>query len=233
MSDLLRDTSAVLARMLGARSTFVVARPARETGDALAALAQVEFVTPLGGHPVACVDLRALGVEAREKGKPLLVDATACGPDGCAAVRLGAHAAMVGVSDSWCVVALSRDCAHVMPGVMGLVRDLPLMEEADCGRVGELVQARAAWWRASSDAAQVVANYLRCHPRVRAVRYPGLKADPSFAVAARTLEHGFGPYVDVLLDGGEGWLRVTCTTGDPRVQVIGLERRLAGGDIGT
>jgi len=233
MSDPLRDTSAMLARMLGARSAFVVARPAQETGDALAALAQVEFVTPLDGHPVACVDLRAFAVEAREKGMPLLVDATACGPDGCAAVRLGAHAALVGISDSWCVVALSKDCAHAMPGVMGLMHDLPLMEEADCRRVEELVRARAAWWRASSDAAQVVANYLRCHPRVRALRYPGLKGDPSFAIAARTLEHGFGPLVDVLLDGGEGWERVTCTTEEPREQVIGLERRLAGGDIGT
>lgn len=50
-------------------------------------------------------------------------------------------------------------------------------------------------WRAVSDVAQVVAHYLRCHPAVEEVRYPGLKSDLQFSVAACKLVGGFGPHV--------------------------------------
>ena len=49
--------------------------------------------------------------------------------------------------------------------------------------------------RASSDVAQAFAAYLGCHPAVAEVRYPGLKSDPSFAVAAQVLVGGFGPLI--------------------------------------
>ena len=45
-----------------------------------------------------------------------------------------------------------------------------------------------AGWSASSDTAQVVANYLCCHPAVAEVRYAGLREDPLFAEASCTLE---------------------------------------------
>ena len=85
-------------------------------------------------------------------------------------------------------------------------------------------------WHASSDEAQVVAAYLRCHPRVRELRYPGLRGDPSFEVAARTLQGGFGPYVDYRLEEGTPWHRIACMGADPRETVIALERALAGED---
>lgn len=55
-------------------------------------------------------------------------------------------------------------------------------------------------WRVRSDLAQELACYLACHPRVRIVRYPGLRWDPDFDRAACTLRGGFGPRVAVLLD---------------------------------
>ena len=53
----------------------------------------------------------------------------------------------------------------------------------------------AASHRAASDVAQAFAAYLSCHPAVAEVRYPGLKSDPSFAVAAQVLVGGFGPLI--------------------------------------
>ena len=53
----------------------------------------------------------------------------------------------------------------------------------------------AASHRAASDVAQAFAAYLSCHPAVAEIRYPGLKSDPSFAVAAQVLVGGFGPLI--------------------------------------
>ena len=79
-------------------------------------------------------------------------------------------------------------------------------------------------WRVLSDAAQVGANYLACHPRVEAVRYPGLKADPDFPRAANELVGGFGPYVAYRsVGGGRLW---EADDRDAREQVMELEMRL-------
>ena len=84
-------------------------------------------------------------------------------------------------------------------------------------------------WRTLSDAAQVVASYLACHPRVAAVRYCGLKADPDFAEAACTLRGGFGPVVCVRLvgDAPGTWRRWEPDGRDVREQVMELEGLLA------
>ena len=76
-------------------------------------------------------------------------------------------------------------------------------------------------WRLVSDAAQVVANYLRCHPRVEAVRYPGLKDDPLFEKASHTLESGFGPVVKYRRAGQ--WERLVLDACDPKQKILELE----------
>ena len=76
-------------------------------------------------------------------------------------------------------------------------------------------------WRVLSDAAQVVANYLACHPSVEAVRYPGLKSDPDFPRAANALVGGFGPYVRYRT--AEGWHLWEADERDVRDQVMDLE----------
>lgn len=83
-------------------------------------------------------------------------------------------------------------------------------------------------WRVVSDAAQVVACYLACHPRVVAVRYPGLKSDELFPRAANALVGGFGPRAAFLAAGvpaGE-WFLWEADERDARDQVMELERTL-------
>ena len=80
-------------------------------------------------------------------------------------------------------------------------------------------------WRVVSDAAQVAACYLACHPRVEAVRYPGLKSDPDFARASCELVGGFGPRVAYRVTGdaaGE-WRIWEADARDAREQVMELE----------
>lgn len=80
-------------------------------------------------------------------------------------------------------------------------------------------------WRKVSDAAQVAACYLSCHPCLEAVRYPGLKSDPDFPQAANRLVGGFGPRVAWRAFGtsaGE-WTLWEADSRDPREQVMDLE----------
>lgn len=79
-------------------------------------------------------------------------------------------------------------------------------------------------WRVVSDAAQAVACYLACHPRVGAVRYPGLKSDPDFARASCALVGGFGPRVAYEVAGE--WRLWEADERDPRSQALDLERSL-------
>jgi len=55
--------------------------------------------------------------------------------------------------------------------------------------------------RHSANAVQV-ARYLKSHPKVGWVRYPGLESDPSYAVASRYLRSGFGGMVVFGIRGG-------------------------------
>ena len=80
-------------------------------------------------------------------------------------------------------------------------------------------------WRGLSDAAQVVANYLVCHPCVEAVRYPGLRTDPDFPRAANALVGGFGPRVAYRVAGE--WRIWEADERDAREQVMELEVLLA------
>lgn len=80
-------------------------------------------------------------------------------------------------------------------------------------------------WREVSDMAQVVANYLRCHPRVDEVRYPGLKSDPLFEEASHTLVGGFGPVIDYRT--GDIWHRLYCHHNEPKEGIMLLESELA------
>jgi cystathionine gamma-synthase len=54
-----------------------------------------------------------------------------------------------------------------------------------------------------SQAAMAIARHYAAHPRVSAVLYPGLVADPGHAVAARQMSGGFGGMLSVRVKAGE------------------------------
>lgn len=81
-------------------------------------------------------------------------------------------------------------------------------------------------WRFRSDAAQVVANYLRCHPAIAEVRYPGLTSDPDYQKASSTLRGGFGPLVWVRFLSGSRYLLFNASDAPSTEQVMALERLL-------
>lgn len=53
-----------------------------------------------------------------------------------------------------------------------------------------------------SENALKVATYLKAHPKVEWVRYPGLASDPSYKLASKYLTHGFGGMVVFGVKGG-------------------------------
>lgn len=218
--------SARIARALGARQAQAV--PLTVAG----LLAELNLDAgllrlPLEGTPVSCLDIKAQGVCAREQGVPLVVDVSLMGPAGCAAIRLGAHLAVAAMGEHACAVAAAHDVERVLPGMTERLRALPRMDVEGESSIEQLLDANAQQWHLTSDAAQVVASYLRCHPRVAELRYPGLKEDPSFGVAARTLTGGFGPLVSYRLDGEYDWRSLQCSAEDARTQVMRLEAELS------
>lgn len=78
-------------------------------------------------------------------------------------------------------------------------------------------------WRRISDAAQVVANYLACHPAVAELRYPGLTSDPDYQEASGTLRGGFGPELHLRLANDARWCRYIATDEPAAAQVLALE----------
>jgi len=70
------------------------------------------------------------------------------------------------------------------------------------------------------DNAIQVARYLREHPRVSWVRYPGLKNDPAHENASKQFENGFGGIVVFGIEGGKD-------AGEKFINSLGLISHLA------
>lgn len=218
-------------------ATEVVAEYVKMTGAGRARLVPVSYVDELlatlvaGGatvvEPLAGVPVEACDIKGRAAAGELLVaDVRAIGAEFSPACRLGAELAVAEDArvPGYVVVCMRKCC---IPWVAEAVEAKACpAEDVTVAATGAEEQASARVSRhAASDAAQVVAAYLACHPRVEAVRYPGLKADPSFARATSQLVGGFGPYVDYTWKESPGeWHRFTATDEDARTQIINFER---------
>ena len=204
-----------LAKTLGASRAWVLERSVL---DALGVLP----VDVLGGVPPRCLDVREAVASARSRGELLAVDLTAVCGVGCPAIRLGAHLVTLSAGDGLVLVASSADLPRQMLESLDAA-DMELDHgqcEALSARLDELLPRH----RAASDAAQVVAAYLACHPLVREVAYPGLKADATHEIAARTLESGFGPRIGWRTVHSSEWMSLTLlATDDPREVIADLE----------
>ena len=218
-------------------ATEVVAEYVKMTGAGRARLVPVSYidellatlivggasvVEPLIGVPVEVCDIKGRAAA----GELLVADVRAIGAEFSPACRLGAELAVAADArvPGYVVVCMRKCC---IPWVAEAVEAKACSaEDVTVAATGAEEQKSARVSRhAASDAAQVVAAYLACHPRVEAVRYPGLKADPSFARATSQLVGGFGPYVDYTWKESPGeWHRFTATDEDARTQIINFER---------
>lgn len=180
---------------------------------------EVRVASVLCGVPVRACDLRALAREARSDGVILVADNSLATLALCSPCQLGAHVCVERATWATCgapdasgesagphsaapvLVSVSRDAERGVPGVSALVGAWAKARPASAdqaARIGASLSCLEARTHASCDAAQVVANFLACHPLVSRVAYPGLSSDPSQPVAANVLRGGFGHVVDFL-----------------------------------
>ena len=216
------DVVAEYVKMTGAGRARLV--PVSYVGELLAILSAggATVVEPLAGVPVEVCDIKGRAAA----GELLVADVRAIGAEFSPACRLGAELAVAEDArvPGYVVVCMRKCC---IPWVAEAVEAKACSaEDVTISATGAEEQASARVSRhAASDAAQVVAAYLACHPSVEAVRYPGLKADPSFARATSQLVGGFGPYVDYMWKESPGeWHRFTATDENARTQIINFER---------
>lgn len=225
VTDVTQTATEVVAeyvKMIGAGRARLV--PVSYVDELLATLIAggASVVEPLAGVPVEVCDIKGRAAA----GELLVADVRAIGAEFSPACRLGAELAVAADArvPGYVVVCMRKCC---IPWVAEAVEaKASATEDVTVAATGAEEQASARVSRhATSDAAQVVAAYLACHPRVEAVRYPGLKADPSFARATSQLMGGFGPYVDYMWKESPGkWHRFTATDEDARTQIINFER---------
>ena len=231
------DVAQTVTDVVTQTATNVVAEYVKMTGAGRARLVPVSYVDELlatlvsGGvtvvEPLAGVPVEVCDIKGRAAAGELLVaDVRTIGAEFSPACRLGAEIAVAeDARVSGYVVVCMRKCC--IPWVAEAVEAKACSaEDVTVSTTGAEEQASARVSRhAASDAAQVVAAFLACHPRVEAVRYPGLKTDPSFTRATSQLVGGFGPYMDYMWRESPGeWHRFTATDEDARTQIINFER---------
>ena len=216
------DVVAEYVKMTGAGRARLV--PVSYVDELLATLVAggATVVEPLAGMPIEVCDIKGRAAA----GELLVADVHAIGAEASPACRLGAELAVAEDArvPGYVVVCMRKCC---IPWVAEAVEAKACpAEDVTVSATGAEEQASARVSRhAASDAAQVVAAYLACHPRVEAMRYPGLKTDPSFSRATSQLVGGFGPYVDYTWKESPGeWHRFTATDEDARTQIINFER---------
>lgn len=214
---------ATVAKRLGGTRAWLV--DVHEFHKLLSSIQAIR-IRVLGGIPVRVADIRGLaGSLAMDTA--LIADITSCGTHGCAACRLGADLSFACLGQGACLVVTARTLERKLPQLTECLATMaPLPDATALGIVAADADC-SSWWHRASDAASVLAHYLRCHPAVFELRYPGLKDDPSFALAARTLIGGFGATVSYsCVANPKAWESVRASIHDPRAQVLALEQRL-------
>lgn len=204
-----------LRSRLGAESVALVDLPQMTLREAdlfetiaCAADTQGRYVTRtsvLAGVPIAACELAS--ADARDPRELVLADFGEASSAICDPCRKGADICVeyLGALDpmwSMCaVVGVRKGLGEVGETIIAAFSDMEAQDGMLAENILEGLADADARQRAACDAARVLAEYLRCHPRVRAIYYPGLPDDPSHATARRTLHHGFGPVVDAVVEG--------------------------------
>ena len=199
-----RDLYGNTSRLLGDMLKFGVHTEAVDFGDldildSTLKLPQRLFIVETISNPrVRVADLRALAEFAHKRNALLVVDNTLASPYHCRPAQLGADIVVESVTK---FLGGHHDLVlGCVTGSRALVE--PMRMQAS--RSG-LISAVLETWLAvrsiatlevrlarSSANALLVAQWLAQHKKVTSAHYPGLKTDPSHAVALRTLTSGFG-----------------------------------------
>lgn len=162
---------------------------------------------------VRVADLPALASEAASQRRALVTDNTLLTACGCNPLALGAQACLeeLGRLDRQdgpsvlCAVSVgssrvrgrARACdPQLASSVLEATRAHDAgLSAAELSWLEARLEALPARVRAANDAAMATAEYLRCHPLVSRVLYPGLPEAPDHELAASELRFGFGPVV--------------------------------------
>ncbi|WP_422748432.1 cystathionine gamma-lyase [Mycobacterium sp. WMMD1722] len=155
------------------------------------------------------VDLHHLAMNCRSRGAVLMVDNTTATPLGQQPLSLGADLVVASATK-----ALAGHSDLIAGYVAGSHPELMAAIERERLLAGAVLGPFEAWLvlRSLGSAglrfdrqcqnAQAVAMWLRAHPAVRRVRYPGLPQDPAHAVASRQMKR-FGGLVSVELNDAD------------------------------
>lgn len=193
---------------LDLRVTLVDATDVEAVERALEPGTKALLIEALSNPTLRVTDVPALCALGRQRGVPVLVDATFASP---ALLRPVEHGATL----SWHSVAKylgghSAAMGGVAAGERGLVDAI----RSKIIRLGGSQGAMDAWltlmglptlplrMAAHCRTAQALAEYLAGHPSVQRVYYPGLPAHPGYDVARRLYPSGYGGMLSFDLRGG-------------------------------
>jgi cystathionine gamma-synthase len=156
-------------------------------------------------------DVAAAAEVAHRCGATLVVDSTAASPVLSQPLRMGAdivmHSATKGINGHSDVLAGALSVADADAPIWQTIR-------ADRDMAGAVLGPMEAWlltrgmrtlplrMREMSRNAMTLAAYLRDHPQVEAVLYPGLPDHPGHDIAARQMQGGFGGLLSFIVKGG-------------------------------
>ena len=151
-------------------------------------------------------DLRAVAQRAHDAGALLVVDNTTMTPIGQRPLELGADAivssdtkAVNGHSDALFGHVASRN-ADLMAGVRDWRRICGAIPGAfEAWLVQRGLDTLEVRFSRMCDSARHLAERFAQHPKVRAVRYPGLPSHPAHELARRQMPGGFGPLIGITL----------------------------------
>ncbi len=204
--------------------------------EGLAPLCQwrAELVEPLFGNPICVADIKGRARElaalrendaATPATTPFLIaDVRRFGCELSPACRLGARLAVDADPGfpGFVVVGIAK---HAHPQIAEVVETAAVDADSVQAAPGsdEAREARRTSRHRANDAAAVIAAYLRAHPKVVQLRYPGLKDTEQFKIASTQLIGGFGPIIDVQTQDQPGiWRRLEANDTDPKQQILKL-----------
>ena len=186
------------------------------------------FVSSIGCLGLRVPHIRALAEAAATVGAILIVDNTVPSLFGCSPLSLGAHIALealdrvaagrlahkavaVSVARSFTgkgrrrlANPVAEDAYRLLAFCLGdpeAPADALVLDHDDVVAIAEGLDTLAARMQRHADNAHAIAAYLACHPAVGHVFYPGLASHPDRGLAPNVLLHGFGPAIDVALQG--------------------------------